>query len=1157
MFLEPQIRKSIAGLGEENNHLYVHKSGPATAVYLARHLQKQGRNVVIVVPTGQDLGSYARLAEIFARDGLRTDRFWESTWHVFPESDSSKRVKWAKIWSGLLGMITNSACVSVIPSNFLLHYLPPKKLVENTFLLLLRGEEAEPEKIMSRAVDWGYERRSTVAETGEVALRGDILDIFPPGYDHPVRLEFFGDNLESIRTFEALTQRSRQELDECLILPVSGCILEDALMAEYNQKVGHLKATGEISSDTLFALSELLKAKPGDFPVSLFYKNPGTWSEFIAEDACFILVDTTEIRTGLEEEEWKLTRWAKEQGYPVSQALQPSVRARTVWQGREQVIFEKLVMGQRSKGIDLGEKRIRSFSDLFWKPEETRRPWHTFVEALKQWKHTQNQVILSFNTQASRNKFLKIIAQENIEISRTYDPDRKGIYAVVAEIGTGWELEWNHLLILGEDVIQPGKRHSIRPGAGKFAGITSVDEIIPDDLVVHRDYGLGRFGGLKRVSAGKSVNDYLLIYYANEDILYIPADRFSLVQKYKGPEGVSPSLDKLGGTGWSKTKDRVRKAIEKIARDLVDMYAYRKVTKGYSYGPAGELFREFEATFGFDETPDQEQAISDVMQDMERPQPMDRLICGDVGFGKTEVAMRAAFRAVQDGKQVAILCPTTILAEQHYQNFRQRMEDLSVNVRMLSRFIPKARQKVIIEAAKRGEVDIIIGTHRILSKDVQLPRLSLLILDEEQRFGVKHKEKLKKFRQNIDVLTLTATPIPRTLQLSLSGIRTLSIIETPPVDRKPVESSLIERDNDFLKKVIYRELEREGQIFWVFNRIQGLDEVLRYVQELAPEARVAMAHGRMAERDLEETMHKFWHHELDVLVTTAIIESGLDFPRANTLIVDQAHMFGLGQLYQLRGRVGRSERQAYAYFMVPSFEGLSEQARKRMQIILDMDYLGAGFQVAMEDLRLRGAGNLLGEVQSGQIGRVGLDLFLDMLQEEVSRQKGEPVDREIELEVTIGFEAFIPETYISDSSERLKYYRVLSACRDSQCIDQAAQGLRDRFGKIPDELHNFLNVLKIKHLLKPLGISRADFQAGKFILEWSDQIHKISPEKLVDWIERNKTGARLIPPSKLELRLSDNISIDESLKETSEVAADLVRCLTDDPETEKHAQLHG
>jgi len=693
------------------------------------------------------------------------------------------------------------------------------------------------------------------------------------------------------------------------------------------------------------------------------------------------------------------------------------------------------------------------------------------------------------------------------------------------------ELSFCNLSILPEDILQPEAAPQVRADRKKaFEGLARHDDLGLDDLLVHRDYGVARFGGLHHLRVGEVANDYLLLFFDGEDKLYLPVDRLNLVQRFKGPEGLDPRLDRLGGSLWAKSTERAKKAIEKIAQDLVEMYAFRRVAKGYSYGPPDEMYREFEATFGFEETPDQSKAIDDVFVDMAGSEPMDRLVCGDVGFGKTEVALRAAFRAVSDGRQVALLCPTTVLAEQHYQTFTRRMEGFPVRVAMLSRFVPPKRQKLVIDAARRGEVDILIGTHRLISKDVELPNLGLLILDEEQRFGVKHKEKLKLLRKNIDVLTLTATPIPRTLQLSLSGLRGLSVIETPPEDRKPVDTALIERDDTLLTNVLARELERGGQVFWVYNRVEGLEQVAEYVRGLAPGARVGLAHGQMNERALEDAMHGFWHKELDVLVCTAIIESGLDFPNANTLIVDQAQMFGLGQLYQLRGRVGRSDRQAYAYFVVPSLERLPEISKRRLRIILELDYLGAGFQVAMEDLRLRGAGNILGEVQSGQIARVGLDLFLEMLEEEVRRIRGGPLTQETNPELQFVFEAHLPADYVTDPKERLRYYKALSSARGQTLLVELAAEMRDRFGPLPESAKNFLAVLEAKAVLSRLQVLRAELAPGRAVLIWGQQTGAVSPEALVAWVGAHTRQARLLPPSKLEVRYPEGLDVRGGLE---------------------------
>ena len=710
-----------------------------------------------------------------------------------------------------------------------------------------------------------------------------------------------------------------------------------------------------------------------------------------------------------------------------------------------------------------------------------------------------------------------------------YAPEGHGLFALVSPFRSGVELVWDNSLVLGEDIIYPRAEKTPRAASRAFKGLDNFDDLKKGDLLVHRDYGIGRFAGLHHLDLNSAANDFLLIEYSGRDKLYVPADRLGLIQRFKGTEGVEPALDRLGGPAWAAGKEKARKAIEKIAADLVEMYAYRKVAKGFRYDPPGELYHEFEATFGFEETPDQAKAIQDVLDDMDRGEPMDRLICGDVGFGKTEVALRAAFRAAAEGRQVALLCPTTVLAEQHYQTFRARLAGFPVNVGLLSRFVTRPRQKEVLKAAAAGQIDILIGTHRILSSDVKLPNLALLVLDEEQRFGVRHKEKLKALKKNVDVLTLTATPIPRTLQLSMSGIRELSNIETAPQDRKPVATAVLRRDDAVLGKVIEREIEREGQVFWVYNRVQGLERVAEYVRKLAPQARVGMAHGQMSETELETTMHKFWHGELDVLVCTSIVESGLDFPRANTLVVDQAQMFGLGQLYQLRGRVGRSDRQAYAFFVVPDAERLTAVAEERLRIIMDMDYLGAGFQVAMEDLRLRGAGNILGEVQSGHMSRVGLELYLEMLEEAVGRLKGTPSALAVETELTLGLPAHIPASYIDDGRERLRCYKALTSAVGGAAREEAALSMRDRFGPFPEELTNFLAVLDFKQFLTELQVQRADVHRDHLRMFWPDGQTAVQPERIVE-LAAEMPGARLHPPAGLTLPLSADLPFSEGLQ---------------------------
>ncbi|MDY7000334.1 MAG: transcription-repair coupling factor [Thermodesulfobacteriota bacterium] len=1160
----PEILQNF--LQGENKTVRIFKSGPGTWSAAAQGLLAQGSSVVVIVPGAKELASVTGLMDLLSPN--QDPLFWRRSWAAFPSypAGSLEPGGWAGRWAALYALAQARKPQGIVLSlDNLLPLWPPPGILDTLHLSLRKGEEVSPQDIIEQAVTWGYVRMNMVTAPGEIALRGDILDVFAPGFDQPLRLEFFGNTCEDIRLFDPATQRSKQELSEAVLLPISPGVPTPKLKSQAVKKWNKLQGLGEIPRAALESLKRRLDGedqnfRPGDFQPGLFYEKPSTLKDWLPRDTVYLLCGAGRLRSGLEETEWAWNDYLAEEAKkdvwrrPKNVFVQAREAAERTWKEERGLFFEDLVIGGEKDGFDLPEKSFRSFGDLFWKPEQAKRPWQALMESLKSWKRSRPQIVLSFFSERSRNKFLALAAQEDVYPETVYSPDKKGLFALVSPFAKGIELVWNKSLILSEDILQP--RPTARRAPDKaFLGLSGHADLTPGDLLVHRDFGLARFEGLERLKIGPVANDYLLLRYAGDDRLYIPVDRLNLIQRFKGPEGAVPVLDRLGGSSWKKAKAKAKKAIEKIARELVEMYAFRKVAKGYAYGPIDSLYREFEAGFGFEETQDQEQALRDVFRDMEQPEPMDRLVCGDVGFGKTEVAMRAAFRAAVEGKQTAILCPTTVLAEQHYQNFKRRLENFPISVAMLSRFVPRKQQQAIVRAASQGQIDVLIGTHRLLSKDVSLPNMGLLILDEEQRFGVKNKEKIKLLKKNIDVMALTATPIPRTLQLSLSGIRGLSVIETPPQDRKPVETRLIERDQAVLKGIVVRELERQGQVFWVHNRVRDLERVVEFVRSLAPEARVDMAHGQMPERLLEEAMHKFWHHELDILVCTAIIEAGLDFPRANTLIVDQAQLFGLGQLYQLRGRVGRSERQAYAYFVIPSLESVPEISRKRLKVILDMDFLGAGFQVAMEDLRLRGAGNILGEVQSGSIAKVGLDMFLEMLNQEVRRLKGEERIQETSPELNILFDARIPESYVPDSFDRLRYYKALSSADDPGAVDELVAEMRDLFGAVPEQTLLFIAVLRLKRLLARLQVIKADLYPNRMVLNWSDRPAAVSPEKIISWVRDRADWAKLTPPAKLLLRIRAKESIREGILFCEKELTELLD-LENVPETSQPLLVH-
>ena len=1125
-------------LASRDGQLYLERSGMATRCRLACEALAQGRGSVLLARNREEFHAARALLTLFLPQLSLGDipigqAVWESPCLSLPAmSQWRDRDSWAARMAALYALAQGGPrCVVAGVESVLLRYMP-LHFFDSRSLGLSRGGEYSPELILDQAVEWGYERVSLVTRPGDMARRGDILDIFPPGYAKPVRLEFFGDAIEEMRLFDAESQRSLRPLDELTLLPVSPLALDKNGLAAARKRCDQLFSEGRINENECYSFKKALDGGGAGILPGVLCDSPSLLEEWLPADSLWLLPGEADSAEALRDGRLALKEVLEAEDAPLQQPAALALRKHSQpapWRNFQCAFAEPLVMGVEERGADFQERALHGFSDLFPLPAAQDRPWQHLAAGLKEWQSQRRQVILSFSSERGRNKFLKLAEQDGIIPALRYTPEGRGLFALVSPFRSGVELVWDNSLVLGEDIIYPRAEKTPRAASRAFKGLDTFDDLKKGDLLVHRDYGIGRFAGLHHLDLNSAANDFLLIEYSGRDKLYVPADRLGLIQRFKGTEGVEPALDRLGGPAWAAGKEKARKAIEKIAADLVEMYAYRKVAKGFRYDPPGELYHEFEATFGFEETPDQAKAIQDVLDDMDRGEPMDRLICGDVDFGKTEVARRAAFRAAAEGRQVALLCPTTVLAEQHYQTFRARLAGFPVNVGLLSRFVTKPRQKEVLKAAAAGQIDILIGTHRILSSDVKLPNLALLVLDEEQRFGVRHKEKLKALKKNVDVLTLTATPIPRTLQLSMSGIRELSIIETAPQDRKPVATAVLRRDDAVLSKVIEREIEREGQVFWVYNRVQGLERVVEYVRKLAPQARVGMAHGQMSETELETTMHKFWHGELDVLVCTSIVESGLDFPRANTLVVDQAQMFGLGQLYQLRGRVGRSDRQAYAFFVVPDAERLTAVAEERLRIIMDMDYLGAGFQVAMEDLRLRGAGNILGEVQSGHMSRVGLELYLEMLEEAVGRLKGTPSALAVETELTLGLPAHIPASYIDDGRERLRCYKALTSAVGGAAREEAALSMRDRFGPFPEELTNFLAVLDFKQFLTELQVQRADVHRDHLRMVWPEGQTAVQPERIVE-LAAKMPGARLHPPAGLTLPLAADLPFSEGLQ---------------------------
>ncbi|MBI3609072.1 MAG: transcription-repair coupling factor, partial [Nitrospirae bacterium] len=917
--------------------------------------------------------------------------------------------------------------------------------LRESMISLNAGPSADRDGLIESLIGLGYSRTGSVEHPGEFSLRGGILDLFSTAYDKPLRIEWAGDLIETIRTFDPETQISAATQSKARILPAH----EPSEMAKA-AVMDYLPPETRVVLDEPGSLQDLMEefhtevrlaktASPaGRRNPSDLYLTPDELNRRL-ESGRSIRLETSPLETESDTDLLSFSTRSPEslglgvKGTPLSAALKTADDLRR----KSRVIFIVKTSVQRDR-----------LTDLF------------------------------------RDHDLPAAAWAGAEIASSSESHSVSPFKIaVGTLSSGFIDLQNRLAVLtDEDLFGKGVKHRPPPKLKRAQFLSSLEDLEAGDYIVHVQHGIARYEGLKRLSIQGYESDFMILHYLGGDTLYLPVDRLNLVQKYTGVEGHRPKLDRLGGITWARTTQRVKKAVETMAKEIVELYAIREMSPGHAFSKESAMAREFDAAFAYDETPDQLKAIEDVKENMEKPRPMDRLICGDVGYGKTEVAMRAAFKAVLDGKQVAVLVPTTLLAQQHGETFRERFAPFPVRVETLSRFRTAKEQKAVLTDLAAGKLDIVIGTHRLLQKDVAFNDLGLLVVDEEQRFGVTHKEKLKEIRKTVDTLTLSATPIPRTLQMALTGIRELSIIETPPADRLAIRTILTRFDRPVIRNAILRELARGGQVFFVHNRVQDIERIGALLRELVPEAKLAVAHGQMHERELEQVMWKFVHQETNVLLTTTIIESGLDIPTANTILINDAHRFGLADLYQLRGRVGRSGHQAFAYLLVPSDRGLTEEARARIQAIQEFCELGAGFRIAARDLEIRGSGNFLGMQQSGHIAAVGFDCYLQLIENCVQELKGKAVEPEIEPVLNLKVSAFIPEDYIPDTYQRLAVYKRLSDLKTESESAAFQSELEDRYGAMPEPVQHLVQVVTIKLKARRLSIHKLDFTGDGFLI---------------------------------------------------------------------------
>jgi len=1138
-------------------------SGSEKAYILAQAYQKQNRPYLVITPSRKETELFIQDLHFFSRDkSIPVCSF--PSYNMMPYKSVSYHNEISSSRIGLLYSLISDVKNPVVVTDVagIMQKLIPSKILNEFAELIMVQEETDMDLFISKLISGGYTRVSLVEETGDFSVRGGIVDVYPPSFEDPVRLEFFGDTVDSIRYFSPVTQRKKGSADEIIILPCKEAILEKKnltdVVTRLRKKISDLGlpvTTGRdiidrIKTDGIYSGIESL--------LSLIYPSLETLFDYMPDNTVFAFSNrqSCDLKAQvLLEKVLKDYDYAKKEKKLV---VEP----------------EMLYLDWTAVVTEIKSKRSLSFRQLDLSGKETKQDnqvWHIDIKdnlelksSLLNYNKTENLLLplAEWIEENRKNKRLTlIVCRSDSQLDRIYqlmlpygiDAARieqlpvinrfKGrVCLCTGNISSGFTWQDEFLsLVTDEEIFRGKKKRKIQRKESVKSTLLNLSELKDGDIVVHEDFGLGRYGGLTKLEFGGLTNDFALITYRDEDKLYLPVERLSVIQKYLGIDGYSPILDKMGGVTWEKAKEKAKKAVEKIAGELLKLYAERKVVKGHSFSQSDRYFQDFEAAFPYEETPDQLAAIEHVLSDMEKNTPMDRLVCGDVGYGKTEVALRASFKAVSDSKQVAILVPTTVLAEQHLKTFRERYKNYPVEIAGLSRFRSRKEQTEIVNKISEGTIDIVIGTHRIFQSDVKFRELGLVVIDEEQRFGVKHKERLKKMRSTVDVLTLTATPIPRTLHLSMMGLRDICIITTPPEQRQPIVSYLSEYDDNIVKDGIQKELSRNGQMFFVHNNVKTIWKMADKLQKLVPEMKVGVAHGQLSEKELEKAMFQFIDKEIDLLVCTTIIESGLDIPAANTMFINRADRFGLAQIYQLRGRIGRGDEQAYAYLFIPEESLLGKDALKRLKVLMEHSDLGSGFQIAMSDLQIRGGGSVLGASQSGHIAAVGYDMFLKLMDNAISELKGESVQEKLEPEININVSAFLPEHYIQDIDQRLTVYRRLAKMRKLSEIGDLREELVDRYGKIPEEGIAMLFKIVLKIMSVNAGVKKLDLTDDYVSFQFSE-VHMKTPLGLIEVVSGNKNNSRLTNDNILKVRLTGGLP-HAKMNQTKNILKEITRCV--------------
>ncbi len=1015
-------------------------------------------------------------------------------------------------------LLENARTVTITSIQALMRRIPSRPVLQLGFRRLNVGDKIEPDEIAEMLARGGYQRVNLVEIRGEYSSRGDILDVYPLVCDKPIRIEFFGDEIDTIRLFNPASQRSITALESVMLTPMCEALLLDETLEAWRAQAGQTIETNT-SSNFQNAIQEIThhlenRTNLGGIEalMPILYPDAKLFTDYLSNQTITLLVEPAwlEREAGrIVEEAWKL--------------YEKTISSDRFMVSPDEMFasFETVISALKTQislpisSTPLPDTENGPMNFNMQPLGLYRGNYQVVMDQLKEWTEADYFVNIFCETPKQAARMESILADRGLSDRQTA--------ARIGNITEGFLNKQLKLIVVSEDEVfgREARRSHPHGTLKEGAPILSLIDLREGDLIVHVSHGIGTYEEMCRLDIDGKSQDFLVLKYANDDILYVPTHQIDLVQKYIGGGGEDaqrPPRDRLGGTAWQRRKERAKASIELMAEELLQLYAIRESRQGYAFSADIAWQIEFEAMFPFEETPDQLKAIEEVKADMELSRPMDRLVCGDVGYGKTEIALRSAFKAVMGGKQVAVLVPTTILALQHFNTFLERFGPFPIQVEMLTRFRTTKELASVKKGLAEGTVDIVIGTHSLLAHSIKLHDLGLLVIDEEHRFGVKHKEKIKHLKESVDVLTLTATPIPRTLHMSLVGIRDFSVINTPPENRLPIKTYVMEYDPAVIQDAILREMERGGQIFFVHNRVQSIASVAKSIQNLVPAARVAVGHGQMSERQLEEIMMDFVQYKYDVLICTMIIESGLDIPNVNTILIDRADALGLAQLYQLRGRVGRAQKQAYGYLLYPQGRVITEGAQKRLRVIEEFTDLGSGFKIALRDLEIRGTGNILGAEQHGHIATVGYEMYCKLLEDTVKTLSGEKVEDIVDTRINLPIEAYLPDDYVPDSQQKVALYKKIAALANKEHRSDLEAEMNDRFGKIPEPVEMLLDIAQLKHLCKELGIEGVTAGDGQIKITFDESKSGLDPIQLIQLIRQDRRLV-LMPPARLMVKM--------------------------------------